>query len=133
MAILLNRAYQDYPAGQIVELTLEVEAALVAQGLAATATIANVTTGAVTTNALSGTVAFAAGAASLVITNSKIVANTKMHAVVAQAAADGTLLRIERIVCAAGSATLFGTAAATATTLVDWAIINPPGMTVANT
>lgn len=132
MTVLLNRAYQGYLAGTTVELTFEAEAALVAQGLASTAVIANVTTGAVTTSAYSGTVAFAAGAASLVITNEKIVANTKVHAVVAQATADGTLLRIERIVCAAGSVTLFGTAAATATTLVDWAIVNPVGMTIAN-
>lgn len=132
MAVLLNRAYQGYNAGATVELTAEVEAALIAQGLASTATIANVTTGDVTANTLSGTVAFAAGAASLVITNNKIVANTKVHAVVAQVTADGTLLRIERIVCAAGAVTLYGTAAATATTLVDWAIVNSPGMTTAN-
>ena len=43
--------------------------------------------------------------------------------VVAQAAADGTLLRVERVVCAAGLFTIFGTANATATTFIDWAIV----------
>lgn len=132
MAVLLNQAYAGYLAGTTVELTAELEAALIAQGKASTALIANVTTGAVTANTVSGTVAIAAGASSIVITNDKIVANSKVHAVVAQAAADATLLRIERIVTAAGSVTLYGTAAATATTLVDWTIMDPPGLTIAN-
>ncbi len=132
MAILLNRPYGGYLSGTTVELTAELEAALIAQGWASTATVANVTTGAVTANTYSGTVAIAAGASSVVITNDKIVANSKVFAVVAQAAADGTLLRVERVVTAAGSVTIYGTANATATTLIDWAIISPPGMTVAN-
>lgn len=129
MTVLLKAAYAGYLAGTTVELSTNVETALIAQGLASAALTANITTGPVTANVLQGTCAVAAGAASIVITNSLIDANTKVDAVVAQAAADGTFLRVERVVCAAGSATIYGTAAATATTLVDWWIIPTPGMT----
>lgn len=131
MAVTLLRAYGGTPAGQVVEFTSELETALVAQGIASTASVANVTTGAQTQNTFSGTAAIAAGSSSVVITNSNITANSKVWAVVAQAAADGTLLRVERVVPAAGSVTIYGTAAATATTLIDWAIINTPGATPA--
>lgn len=127
MTVTLNRSYAGYPSGQVVELTTDVESALVAQGLAATALATAVTVGAATANALSGTAAIAAGASSVVITNNLVDANSKVTAVVAQAAADTTLLRIERIVCAAGSVTLYGTANATATTLIDWAVLVPAG------
>jgi hypothetical protein len=55
-------------------------------------------------------------------------ANSHVTAKVAQAAADGTLLRVERVLCAAGSFTIFGTANATATTLIDWEIEPNSGM-----
>jgi hypothetical protein len=45
-------------------------------------------------------------------------------AVVAQTTADTTLLRVERVVPAAGSFTIYGTANATATTRIDWCVIN---------
>ena len=128
MAVTLLRSYSGYPSGQVVELTANEEAALIAQGLAATALATAITTGAVTCNRTSGVVAFAAGTASLVITNPLINANSSVFAVVSQAAADGTLLRIERIVCGAGLVTLYGTANATATTFVDWSIVGAPGM-----
>jgi hypothetical protein len=131
MAVLLNRAYGGYAAGQTVELTTEVETALIAQGLAVSASVANVTTGALTANVYQGTAAIAAGASSVVITNSLITANSKVWAVVAQAAADGTLLRVERVVPAAGSVTIYGTANATATTLIDWSILPTLGFTPA--
>lgn len=130
MTVTLNRSYAGYPAGSVVELTTEVEAALIAQGLAATALATAITTGAATANAYEGTVGIAAASASVVVTNSNVDANSKIWACVSQAAADGTLLRVERIVPAAGSFTIYGTAAATATTFIDWAIINPHGMTV---
>lgn len=129
MTVLLNRAYMGYLAGQTVELPTDTENALIAQGLASAAVATAVTTGNTTANTYSGTAAIAAGAGSVTITNSNIDANTKVWAVVAQAAADGTLLRVERIVAAAGSVTIYGTANATATTYVDWAIINPSGLT----
>lgn len=131
MAVTLLRAYGGTPAGQVVEFTSELETALVAQGIATAASVANVTTGAQTQNTFSGTAAIAAGSSSVVITNSNITANSKVWAVVAQASADGTLLRVERVVPAAGSVTIYGTANATATTLIDWAIINTPGATPA--
>jgi len=130
MTVLLKNGYAGYLTGTTVMLPTNVETALIAQGLASAALAANITTGAVTANVLQGRVAIAAGASSVVVTNNLVDANTKVDAVVAQAAADGTLLRIERVLCAAGSFTLYGTANATATTFVDWWIITTPGMMV---
>lgn len=127
MAVLLLRPYAGNAAGATVELPAELEASLIAQGLASSASIANVTTGAVTSHTPTGTAAIAAGSSSVVITNNLVKANSKVFAVVAQAAADGTLLRVERIVPADGSFTIYGTANATATTLIDWALLTPPG------
>lgn len=132
MSVLLSRAYAGYLAGTTVQLPTNVEAALIGQGLATAAATANITTGAVTANVVSGTAAIAAGASSVVITNSMVDANSKIIAYVSQAAADGTLLRVERIVAAAGSFTIYGTANATATTLIAWSLVVAPGMTVAN-
>jgi hypothetical protein len=74
-------------------------------------------------------VAIAAGSSSVVVTNANVDANSKIYAVVNQAAADGTLLRVERIVPAAGSFTIFGTANATATTSIDWTLLVVSGDT----
>jgi hypothetical protein len=131
MAVLLNRSYGGFSAGSTAEFTAEVEAALIAQNLASSASVANVTTGAQTSNTWSGTAAIPIGSSSVVITNSLITANSKVWAVVAQAAADGTLLRVERVVPAAGSVTIYGTANATAVTLIDWAILPTLGFTPA--
>ena len=120
MAVLLSKGYKGYLAGTVVNLPASEEAALVAQGLAATSTVASTTTGAVTANVRSGICAIAAGASSIVITNELVNASTKINAYVSQASADGTLLRVERIVAAAGSFTIYGTANATATTLIAW-------------
>lgn len=137
MAVTLIRAYAKYPAGAIVELTAELETSLIAQGLATLAVVANVTTGNQTADVYEGTVAIAAGASSVVITNAFANAQTKVHAVVAQAAADATLLRVERVLTADGASaglpgtiTIYGTANATATTLIDWVIVNAHGATV---
>lgn len=132
MTVLLKTAYAGYLNGTTVMLPTNVETALIAQGMASTALAANITQGAVTANVMQGRVIFAIGAASLVITNSNIDANTKVDAVVAQAAADATALRVERVVCAAGSCTLYVTAAATAATVVDWWIVPTPGMAISN-
>jgi hypothetical protein len=122
MTVLLQRGYAGAAAGAVLSYTTELEAALIAQGLATASTRATTTTGAQTSNALQGTAAIAAGASSVVVTNALVDANSHVTAKVAQAAADGTLLRVERVVCAAGSFTIFGTANATATTLIDWEI-----------
>jgi hypothetical protein len=125
MAVLLNKAYAGYLAGTVVNLPTNVETALVAQGLASTSARASTTTGAVTANVLQGTCAIAAGSSSIVITNDKVDANSIVVAYVSQAAADGTLLRVERVLPAAGSFTIYGTANATATTLISWAVLSP--------
>ena len=130
--ILLSRPYQGYLAGTVVQLPTSTEAALVAQGYA-TVSAGPVTTGNVNAgNMNQGRVAAAAAASSIVVTNSNVTAESKVFAVVAQAAADGTALRVERIVCAAGSFTIYLTAAATATTTVDWVLMLPTGETTTN-
>jgi hypothetical protein len=132
MSVLLRMAYAGYLAGTTVELPFSVEAALIAQGLATAAASANITPGPVTANVQQGVVAVAAGQSSLVVTNNQITPNSTVMAVVSQAAADGTFLRVERIVCGAGFFTIYGTAAATATTFVDWAIVNSPGLSTSS-
>lgn len=123
MSVLLLKSYMGYLSNTVVTLSASTENSLIAAGLALASVAASTTTGAVTANVPSGKAAIAAGASSVVITNSLIDANTKVWACVAQAAADTTLLRVERVVAAAGSVTIFGTANATATTLIDWAIL----------
>lgn len=130
MSVTLLRAYQGSTVGQTVEYSQELEAALIAQGFAVAATANTSTQGAVTQNSISGMVTFAIGAASLVVTNSNVSANSVVVAVVSQAVADGTLLRVERVVCANGSFTIYGTAAATAATVVTWALVTPPALTI---
>lgn len=121
MTVLLSRPYGAYPSGATVTLPASTEAAIIAQNLG-TASVAAVTTGAQSSNEMQGRVAIAAGASSVVVTNPFVTASSKISATVNQAAADGTLLRVERIVPAAGSFTIYGTAAATATTVIDWFI-----------
>lgn len=129
--ILLNRPYAGFAAGTIVELSAELESALIAQGFAVTSA-GPITPGAQATNGLGpntllplivGTGAAAIGAATLVITNPLIGINTRGFAQVSQAAADGTALRVERVSCAAGAMTIHLTAAATAATEVSWLAI----------
>lgn len=126
--ILLSRPYAGYAAGTIVQLPTNVEAALIAQGWGTTSA-GPVTTGAVTTTQSSGRVAIGIGASSVVVTNPAVDANSKIFAVINQASADGTLLRVERIVPAAGSFTIYGTANATAVTVVDWILFQQSGDT----
>lgn len=129
--VLLNRPYRGYAAGTIVQLQTSVEAALVGQGLAQVSA-GPVTPGAVTTDLPSGRVGIGAGASSVVVTNPNVTTESKIFAVVNQAAADGTLLRVERIVPANGSFTIFGTANATAQTNVDWILLMVSGETAVN-
>ena len=124
--ILLSKGYKGYAAGTIVQLATQEEAALIAQNFG-TNSAGPVTAGAVTTTAQSGRVGVAAGQSSVVVTNPNIDANSKVFAVVNQAAADGTALRVERIVPAAGSVTIYLTANATAQTNVDWMLMMVSG------
>ncbi len=123
MTVRLNVAYGGYPANQICEFPASTEAALIAQGLASNSS-SSPTTGAATVNQMRGTCAIAAGQSSVVITNPYVTANSFVSAVVAQAAADGTLLYVARVLPAAGSFTIYGNAAATATTVINWVVIN---------
>lgn len=138
MAVLLNRAYMGLLAGTTVGISTNADQALVAQGLATFAPKANVTPGNVTANTYGGTVAIPAGSSSITITNSFIDQNSKVLANIAQAAADGTLTSIQRVVPVSGSAgasgsvTIYGNANATAATIVDWVICATPGLIVAN-
>ncbi len=131
MSVTLNRAYGGLTAGQTGEFSAELDAALIAQGIAAAATANTATSGPLTQNTWFGTAIVPIGSSSVVITNSLINANSVVFAVVSQAAADGTLLRVERVVCAAGSVTIYGTANATAATTIAWSIVTPPGETPA--
>jgi len=117
--ILLNRAYGGYATNTIVQLPKDTEDALIAQGLAVTSA-GPVTQGPVSTSYQTGRVTVAIGASSVVVTNASCNISSQAFAVVAQAAADGTLLRVERVVCAAGSFTIHGTANATAATVINW-------------
>ena len=103
MTVLLSRPYSGIAAGVTVTLPDSTEAALIAQGLASNAAATATSTGAQTMNVLTGKAAIAIGASSVVITNSLVTAGSKVVAYVSQAAADGTMLRVERIVPAAGS------------------------------
>ena len=123
MTVALTRAYAGYPSGQVVELPASTEAALVAQNLATTS-VAAPTAGATTANVMRGSCAIGIGASSVVITNPYVTASSSVFAVVAQAAADATLLRVERVLPADGSFTIYGTANATAVTRIDWCVIN---------
>ena len=132
MAVFLLAPYAGAPAGATVELLASEEAALIAQRRATASTTALVTTGAQTSNSMAGQANIAIGQSSVVITNPNVDANSKVWACVAQAAADATLLRVERILCAAGSFTIYGTANATAITQIDWAILVPAGLKAVN-
>lgn len=124
--VLLSRAYAGYNTGTIVQLGTQEEAALVAQGLA-TFSAGPVTPGAVSTSKTFGRIGVAPGQNNVVITCPNITAESKVFAVVAQAAADATLLRVERVLCANGSATIYGTANATSAVAVDWALVDTTG------
>lgn len=129
MSVTLLRAYKGAAAAATPTFQTAEENSLIAQGLATTLAVASITSGAQTVNNLTGVAAVAIGASSVVITNALVDANSVIFAVVRQAAADGTALRVERIVPAAGSFTIHVTANATAATLVMWAVLVPGGLT----
>lgn len=83
------------------------------------------TPGNVTTTASRARVAIAAGQSSVTVTNTQVTADGSVFATIAQATADATLTHITRTVCAAGSFTVYGNAAATANTVIDtWFVLN---------
>lgn len=130
MTVTLGRSYVGLPAGTVVSLPAETEAALIAQNLATNGgtltagaqTRAETAIFAIPMFAL--TAVIAAGASTVVVSDAAITANSKAFAIVAQAAADGTLTQIVRASCAAGAVTITGNAAATANTVVSILISN---------
>jgi hypothetical protein len=132
MTVLLSRTYAGYPSGNTIQVPTNTETALAAQGfgsVASTSASAAPTVGAVTSNVTSGRVAVGAGSSSVVVTNNLVDVNSKIYAVVNQAAADTTFTSVVRVVPAAGSFTIFGPANATATTVVDWVLFQLSGDT----
>jgi len=79
------------------------------------------TPGNATNNNLSGRAAFAAAGSTVVITNSKVTAASKVF--VSLAGGDATLTSV-RVTPAAGSFTVTGNVAATATTVFDFFVVN---------
>jgi hypothetical protein len=79
------------------------------------------TTGAQTINKTVGTVNFAAGATSLVVTNNRV---STTSVIIATVATNDTTLKSVIAVAASGSFTLYANAAATAETRVDFIVIN---------
>lgn len=140
MAVLLNKAYMGLNQGATVALATNIENALIAQGLASSvAGKATITPGNITYNGWTGSVAVPAGASSVTITSPYFDRNTKLLANIGQAAADGTLTSIVRIVAAdavagaaGGTVTIYGNANATANTIIDWVIAAYPGLTIYN-
>jgi hypothetical protein len=126
--VLLSRSYGGYPAGTIVQLQTNVEAALVAQGLA-TVSAGPVTPGAVSTTQVAGRVGIAAAGASVVVTNPLFTTESKFAAYLSNAAADGTATSITRITPANGSVTFTLNAAATAAVAIDWMLLLQSGET----
>ena len=126
--ILLGRSYGGYAANTIVQVQTNVEAALIAQGLASNSA-GPVTPGAVTTTLVAGRVGIAAAGASVVITNPLFTLESKFAAFLSNAAADATALSITRITPAAGSVTFTLNAAATAAVAIDWMLLLQSGNT----
>ena len=124
--ILLSRPYAGYAAGTIVQLQTAVEAALIAQGFAATSA-GPVTPGAVSTTETQGRVGIAAAGTSVVVSNPSFTTESKFAACLSNAAADGTALYITRITPAAGSVTFTLNAAATAAVSIDWMLLMKSG------
>jgi hypothetical protein len=128
MTVTLLRAYQGYSAGQVVDLPAELEAALIAQGLATTG--GTPTSGAIGTVAtpvpnqllLRGSAYVAAGASSVVVTIPGLTAQSVAHAEVNQAAADTTFTSVLRSVCGTNTLTITGPANATAATKVGYIV-----------
>ena len=79
------------------------------------------TTGAQTINKTAGSVNFAIAATSLVVTNSLVATSSVIMATVAS---NDTTMKSVQAVAAAGSFTLYGNAAATAETRVNFLVLN---------
>jgi len=126
--ILLSQPYAGYAAGTVASLQTNVELALIAQNRGV-ASAGPVTPGPVVANEVVGRCAVPAAASSVVITNNLVNADTRVFAVINQAAADVTAFNVTRVSVAAGSFTIFLNAATTAAVSVDWALVLTAGKT----
>ncbi len=121
MTVSLNRAYQGFAPGQVVDLDAATEAALIAQGIASSSSAA-ITPGNQSVTAvpapwqpvMAGYAAIATASTNVVITVPGVTAQHKAWAAIAQSGADGTLTSIVRVLCGTGTVTITGNAAATA-------------------
>lgn len=132
MTVLLARSYAGFPAGRTIQVPTALESAITSTSagigsVVSTSAAAAVTSGAYTTTLPAGRATIAIGSSSVVITHASVDVNSKIFAVINQAAADATLLRVERIVPSAGSFTIYGTANATAAVSIDWVILDQMG------
>lgn len=134
MSVLLSsaRGYNGYLPGTVVTLSTNQETALIQQGLAFPAVVANTTPGNVQANVQNGVCAIAAAGNSITISNILVDANSQIIASLRQATADTTATSVVRILPAVGSFAIFLNAAATAQVLVSWAISPPAGQSVLN-
>jgi hypothetical protein len=130
--ILLSRPYDAYLSGTIVQLQTSVETALAAQGFG-TLSAGPVTAGAVNIGSqFAGRCGVAVAGSSVTISSPLITTETKINAVIAQAAADTTATFVARVLCANGSAVIYLNAAATGIVAIDWYVVNPSGLTPKN-
>lgn len=121
--ILLSRGYAGYLAGAIVQLPASEEAALIAQGLA-TNSAGPVTPGNVTTSKTMGRCGIAAAGTSVTVTNASFTPESRFSVFLSNAAADATATDVVRVTPAAGSATFYLNAAATAAVALDWMLLS---------
>lgn len=130
--ILLNRQYDAYLTGTIVQLSTQLEASLVGQGLASVSA-GPVTAGAVNAGVQgAGRAGIAAAGASVVITSALCTTESKINAYLSNAGADASATFVTRIVPAAGSFTIFLNAAATGIVALDWNYSGSPGFSIRN-
>jgi len=104
-------------------VTIDATKLAIKQSLAVTSTITpGGTTGAQVINKVSGSVNFAAGASTLVVTNSLVSTSSVILATVATA---DTVLKSVSAIAGVGSFTLTGNGAANAETRVNFLVLNP--------
>lgn len=127
MTVQLNRSYGGYPAGAIAVFDAPTEEALIAQGIAANSAAAPTTGTTTPATIMQGRAAAAIAAANVVVSHPLCTPQSVVLAVVAQAAADATALRVERVLPAAGQFTIYLTAGATAVTVLNWILFNVVG------
>jgi hypothetical protein len=127
MTVLLNRAYRGYIAGAVATFDKPTEDAIIAQGIGVTSTAVPTTGTQAPDIQMMGRAAIPIGAASVQINHPLCTEQSMIVANINQAAADSTLLRVERVLAGEGTFTIYGTANATAAVEINWLLINVVG------